>query len=176
MKINLNAIVTREQLEKMGIEKYMEISKKGKMERNYIIDHLPTITENILPRKAHEISFTSARNKELSNMEKNILTSLITYSNSEVFCNYLSQEFSKDELIQISKILTKYVNITKTCRIFNKDVNLDLSIFDPIISRADLIHRFTVPSIYLNRLNGILVYESELLDNELSKKKELIIR
>ena len=47
MKINLNAIVTREQLEKMGIEKYMEISKKGKMERNYIIDHLPTITENI---------------------------------------------------------------------------------------------------------------------------------
>ena len=157
MKINLNAIVTREQLEKMGIEKYMEISKKGKMERNYIIDHLPTITENILPRKAHEISFTSARNKELS-------------------CNYLSQEFSKDELIQISKILTKYVNITKTCRIFNKDVNLDLSIFDPIISRADLIHGFTIPSIYLNRLNGILVYENELLDNELSKKKELIIR
>ena len=51
MKINLNAIVTREQLEKMGIEKYMEISKKGKMERNYIIDHLPTITENILPKK-----------------------------------------------------------------------------------------------------------------------------
>lgn len=109
MKINLNAIVTREQLEKMGIEKYMEISKKGKMERNYIIDHLPTITENILPRKAQEISFTSARNNELSNMEKNILTSLITYSNSEVFCKYLSQEFSKDELIQISKILTKYV-------------------------------------------------------------------
>ncbi|MCM1370935.1 MAG: hypothetical protein NC181_03490 [Clostridium sp.] len=172
MSINFSKIVTCNAISKLGEERFNQLEKMGKEERNIFNLAHPLVTykdcqsteKSYLPKKALEIAFKSSKYMDLSKTEKLVLDTAIIYPDTYSFAEYLNKEFSLDDLENIVSILENYKKLALRYKYLNQDFNPDLTIVEPFLQRLQLIYGKANPNHDgINKVNGILVYQKTLL-------------
>lgn len=168
MIIKYNKIITTDQYTKLGDEKYYKLKKTALCERNSFSNY-DNWKGYPLTNKANDISYKSSRYKDLSIVEKEILAANIIYPNSDEFAIYLTKIYPYDELKNISTILKKYKQLNTLFKKINYENNFDLELINPLIERANKVYGYNEFHNYINKINGLLVFEPEILAKEKTK-------
>ena len=167
-----NRIITTDLKQYISIERLNELREIAKKEKTYLNNRYGiTSLKDILDRKAIEITYKYSRYQDLNNIEKAIIANNIVFD-SEKFANILNNgNFDKKSLQAFLKLVNYFINnsgnnLTETDKRY-------LEITDKF--KKKLINHFkkqvgvTDISIIINKLNEVLSFEPELLEDKVNK-------